>query len=257
MKLERYAPSDILKPFVRAFLIIESEDGTNNKVLPDTSLVMAFRLKGTTIYSENGSQHNIPASVVTGIRKSSRIISYSKDSATLLVQFNELGAATFLKEPLHELFDQSISLDHFLSKQKIDETEYRLAEAETNLKRISVIEQFLCSELKETRSTLLIGNAVQRIKLAKGNIRIRDLVTSLNISEDPFEKQFRRVVGTSPKQFASIIRFKNLIQNFLPGQNLTAVAYDAGYFDQAHFIKDFRSFTGQTPHNFFKTSSYW
>ena len=88
-------------------------------------------------------------------------------------------------------------------------------------------------------------------------MRINDLITGLFISRDPFEKRFRRIVGTTPKQFSTIVRLRTLIEQHLPDQPLTEVAYKAGYFDQAHFIKDFKAFTGEVPHLFFKAGAYW
>jgi AraC-like DNA-binding protein len=255
--MERYQPCTILQPFVKHFLFIDSEQGMENRILPDTSIVMAFRLKGQIGYTENGTYHNLPLSVITGIRESSRLISYSKNTSTLLVAFNEGGAAAFFKEPLHEFSGISISLDHLVQGAKIRAIEERLAEAPGNRERVKIVEQFLLSELKKTQADLLIREAIQKIKFSKGDLKIKDLLADLPISRDPFEKRFRRITGTSPKQFSVIIRLKNLINNYSGSTSLTEMAYDAGYFDQAHFIKDFRSFTGQTPHDFFKTAIWW
>jgi AraC-like DNA-binding protein len=65
------------------------------------------------------------------------------------------------------------------------------------------------------------------------------------------EKRFRQAVGTSPKKFASIVRFKHVIQRYDSGRSLTELAYEAGFYDQAHFIKEFKIFTGDTPEGFF------
>ena len=255
--MEKYLPCAILQPFVKHFLIIDSEHGMENRILPDTSIVMAFRLKGQLAYTENGTYHNLPLSVITGIRESSRVISYSKDTATLLVAFNEGGAAAFFKEPLHELSGISISLDHLVQGPKIHAIEEQLAEAPGNREKVKIVEQFLLSELKKTQADLLIREAIQKIKFSKGDIKIKDLLADLPISRDPFEKRFRRITGTSPKQFSVIVRLKNLISSYSGSTSLTEMAYDAGYFDQAHFIKDFRSFTGQTPHDFFRNAEWW
>jgi methylphosphotriester-DNA--protein-cysteine methyltransferase len=113
------------------------------------------------------------------------------------------------------------------------------------------------SELKDTQPDLLIGEAIQQIRLSKGDIKIKELLSGLPISRDPFEKRFRKITGTSPKHFAAIIRLQNLIENYSGAVSLTEAAYSAGYYDQAHFIKDFRSFTGQAPLDFFKTPPMW
>jgi AraC-like DNA-binding protein len=255
--MEQYLPNHLLQPYIKRFMIIESDQGLRNNILPDTSLVMAFRLKGTVSYTEEGINNNLPGAVITGIRKSARVIQYSQQATTLLVIFKEGGAAAFFKEPLHELSDISLSLDYLIQQQKIQDVEERLAEAHNNLHRIAIVERFLLSELKKPQHDGLVLNTIQRIQIAKGDIRIKDMLGELHISRDPFEKRFRRITGTSPKQFAVIIRLRNLIDHYASATSLTDAAYSAGYFDQAHFIKDFRSFTGQTPHEFFKSPLYW
>jgi len=257
MKAERHLPSDRLKPFVKAFMLIESEDGTVNHILPDTSLTLAFGTAGTVAYVEEDGHTRLPVSVITGLRKTSRQLEYAKNSATLVVQFNEAGAASFFREPLHELFGVSVSLDTLIPRRKLDEVEDRLAEANRYAQRIAVVERFMLSQLKEPDSDRLIRKTVQAIKFANGDIRIKDLVADLPISQDAFEKRFRRIIGTSPKQFAKIVRFRNVISQVPQRKSLTDAALTAGYFDQAHFIKDFEAFTGKTPKDFFQSPAFW
>jgi methylphosphotriester-DNA--protein-cysteine methyltransferase len=98
---------------------------------------------------------------------------------------------------------------------------------------------------------------MQQIRSTNGNIKIRNLAASMAISIDPFEKRFRRIVGVSPKQFADTIRLRTLIKQYSASENLTGIALEAGYFDQAHFIKDFRTFTGLAPQQFFRSAAWW
>jgi AraC-like DNA-binding protein len=257
LKAERYLPSDGLKPFVRAFMLIESADGTVNHILPDTSLTLAFRTAGTVAAVEDDARVLLPAAVLTGLRKTSRRLAYAKHSATLVVQFNETGAASFFREPLHELFNASVSLDSLIPWRKLDEVEDRLAAATGNAARVAVVERFLLARLREPEPDRLIREAVQAIHSAHGDLRVKDLVADLPISQDAFEKRFNRVIGTSPKQFAKIVRLRNLIRQVPQRNSLTDAALTAGYFDQAHFIKDFKAFTGKTPHAFFQSPVFW
>jgi AraC-like DNA-binding protein len=255
--MEYFLPSPVLQPYIKSFLVMESEQGMVNRLLPDTSIVIAFRLRGKVAFSDNGVVQPIPQSVISGIRESSRIVDYAKDTANLLVIFKEGGAAAFFKEPLHELGSISVSLDYLIQQSKVRALESALAAADNTHQRIGIIERFFLSELKNTQPDLLIGEAIQQIRLSNGDIKIKKLLSGLPISRDPFEKRFRKITGTSPKHFAAIIRLKNLIENYTGAISLTEAAYSAGYYDQAHFIKDFRSFTGQTPLDFFKTPPLW
>ena len=257
LQVEHYPPSGPLKPYIKTFLIIASGRGTDNRLLPDTSIVLAFRLKGNITDKSQGEVQDLPASVITGLRKSPRFLSYAEGTACLLVIFKEGGAAAIFKEPLHEFFSKSLSLNEIVPASQLDLVEEQLAEANDNKQRVAIVERFLFSRLDERRADLMIAHAIQKIKSASGNIKVRDLAGDMAISLDPFEKRFRRVTGISPKQFADTVRFRNLINQFSSTESLTELALAAGYFDQAHFIKDFRTFTGMSPQQFFKTETWW
>jgi AraC-like DNA-binding protein len=257
MSSTAFIPTPLLRPFIKTFLILESEGGMLNRVLPDTSLVMVFRYKGKVSYQENNISNDLSPSVISGLRKSGRLIRYSKDAGNILVIFKEAGARAFIHEPLHELFDESVSLTQISGYQNVSCIEEQLAEASTNVQRIRVIEQFLVARLQYPKPDLLILSALERIRSAKGILRIKDLAETLCISQDAFEKRFRRIVGVSPKQFSYIIRMRNILSSGLTQQSLTETAFNAGYFDQPHFNKDFKLFTGQTPTDFLKTPLFW
>lgn len=257
MNIESHTPTDLLSPFIKTYLIIESQDELINRVLPDTSLALAFRYKGQVNYITGNFLNSLPTSVISGLRTSVRLINYSKDTTTIIILFKEAGAAAFFKEPLHELFEESISLDNFISHRKISIIEEQLAEAQNNNQRIAFVEQFLLSKLSNQGPDKLIYAAIQKIYAAKGIVRIKELAGTLYISHDAFEKRFRKTVGTSPKRFSSIVRMKSIIKQRQQSQTLTDIAFDAGYFDQPHFNKDFKLFTGQTPTDFFKSPLFW
>jgi AraC-like DNA-binding protein len=257
MNMHTHLPSAPLRPFIRTYLVIESDDMFVNRLLPDTSLVIAFRFKGQTNYIQNQETEDLPLSVVSGLRKSARLVGYAKDTGNILVLFKEAGASAFFKEPLHEFYDLSLSLDHFIPKQKISLVEEQLADAVNNDQRISVVEQFLLSKLYGSAPDPLISLAIQKIHTANGVLKIKDLADTLYMSPDAFEKRFRKIAGTSPKQFSSIIRMKSIISQRPQGQLLSDLAYNAGYFDQPHFNKDFKVFTGQTPTDFFNAPPLW
>lgn len=257
MKIIDFIPTEQLKPFVKTYRIIESEYELTNRVLPNTSLAIAFRCKGDVNYIQENRNDKLPISTISGIRKSVRLINYAKDTATLVVQFKEAGAKAFFKEPLHELFEESVSLDNFIPRQKIAIIEELLAEAKTNNQKIAIIEQFLLSRLHNYKPDDLISAAINIIQSKKGIVKIKELANALFISQDAFEKRFRKTIGSSPKQFCYVVRIKSIIDHKQKNQNLIDLAFDAGYFDQPHFNKDFKLFTGQTPTEFFNFPSFW
>ena len=132
--------------------------------------------------------------------------------------------------------------------------EEQLQEATMDVDRIHIVEQFLISRVSCTVPDPLVLHALALIHQSKGNIRIKTLADQLNISQSPLEKRFRQAVGTPPKKFAAIVRFKHVLQQYNPREPLGGLGHEAGFYDQAHFIKTFKAITGETPETFFGQS---
>ena len=253
MRFEFFIPSDILKPFVKTFAIQEADEERSYKVLPDTSIVIGFQYKGRLSLIENNQASKLTTAGVTGLTDQYKTFKTSGDIGSILVYFNETGARTFFKQPLHELFQESMSLDNFILRSELLVLEEQLGEARTDQHRINIVEQFLMSRMTVEAPDKLVAAALALIHQHKGNIRIGALAKQLYISQSPLEKRFRQTVGTSAKKFASIVRLKHVLKNFTPGQSFTELGYEAGFYDQAHFIKEFKSFTGESPSQYFSS----
>jgi AraC-like DNA-binding protein len=255
MLVNTFTPSATLSPFVERYVIVESALERVNRLLPDTSIAMAFRLRGHTEYINKNSSTPLPSSVVSGLRKTPRLVSYSPGSATLIVLFKTSGASAFFRQPLHTLFEENVALKEVINYSSVQRAEDELAVCSDHCHRIKVIEQFLLSQL-HLISDPLIANALSRINAATGNLRIKTLAESLHLSQDAFEKRFRKAVGSTAKQFSMILRMKS-VTHFGKKANVTNLALAAGYFDSAHFNKEFKLFTGQTPSEFFSKAPAW
>lgn len=250
MKFDKHFPSERLKPYIRYFVVSENEVENEYKVFPSSGLVIGFQYKGQLSEVKDGTAGRLSAAGITGISRSYKVFRNSANIGTILVYFTEIGFTHFTSLPTNELFNQSISLDHVFDKNTIAEIEERLASAATDKQRIQLVERFMLSQLRDIRADKLIVEAVRLIYESKGTIRIKELNEKLFISESPFEKRFRKVVGTTPKKFSSIIRFNSILDNLNETKSLTEICYENNFFDQAHFIKDFKQFTGDTPENF-------
>lgn len=219
--------------------------------MPDTGIVVGFQYKGRLSRLEGDKENRLSISGVSGLTDRSRTFRNSPDIGTILVIFREAGASQFFKEPIHEIFRESISLDNFMLRSELLCLEEMLAEADTDTERIKAIENFFMQRMTHVQPDKLVATALALIHKSKGNIRINELMDQLHISQSPLEKRFRQAVGTSPKKFASIVRLKHVIQQYNPASSLTELGYEAGFYDQAHFIKEFKAFTGDTPQQFF------
>lgn len=257
MKVEKIFPSDRLAPFIKEYLFIEAPVGAETKTLPDTALIMSFRFRGNVSSKGYHCSTTLPASALAGLRKSVRIFAYHPMTTNLLIVFREGGFSHFSIYPAHEFFEETVSDNHIFCCSEVDRILEQLAESDNNATRIRIIESALIPKLLSSKRDHTIDLAVQRIKERNGTLRMNELATSLNISQDRFEKRFRASMGTSPKQFANIVRLRYVIKKYSERGSLTSAAFDSGYFDQSHFIKNFQSFTGESPTQFFRSTSFW
>ncbi len=247
----------MLKPYIREFLIIEADQAIKTKTIPDTSIVLTFRINGEVFKAGQGEKHPLPVNALTGLRNSLREFYYAPQTINLLVLLNEGGIKAFSKIPAHELFCKSISTENLFRASELSLLSEQLAETPNNNTRVKLVEAFLKKKLITNTDDALIHCAARLIKQQNGMVMVKDLVKSLPISLDPFEKRFRAVIGTTPKHYAGIVRLRNLISKYPTHATLTETSCEAGYFDQAHFIKDFKLFTGQSPKVFFQSQQYW
>ncbi|MFH6982519.1 helix-turn-helix domain-containing protein [Marinoscillum luteum] len=250
MKFDRHPPTERLKPYIKYFVVSENELGSEYKVFPSSGLVIGFQYKGQ-LSAMNGKQEDrLSTSGITGISKSYKTFKNTPNIGTILVYFTETGFTHFASHPANELYNLSLSLADIFDQGVTKEVEEKLFSATTDLQRIQIVEAFLLSQLKDIQADRLIVEAVKLLCQSQGTIRIQELLEKLHISQSAFEKRFRKVVGTTPKKFASIIRFNAVLDSLNEDKSLTEICYEHHFFDQAHFIKDFRLFTGDTPEQF-------
>jgi AraC-like DNA-binding protein len=250
VKFEKHYPSEQLKPYIKYFVVSENEVENEYKVFPSSGLVIGFQYKGHLLTLKGNTESKLTTAGITGITDGYKVFKNSAGIGTILVYFTEIGFTHFASHPANELFNLSISLDYIFDKDSITEVEEKLAIANSDKIRIKIVEQFLISQHKDIHTDKLIVEAVKLIYQSNGTIRIRELHEKLFISQSPFEKRFRKVVGTTAKKFASIVRFNTVLENLNEAKSLTEICFENIFFDQAHFIKDFKHFTGDTPENF-------
>ncbi|QQR85882.1 MAG: helix-turn-helix transcriptional regulator [Flavobacteriales bacterium] len=245
-------PCQALRPFVERYAVVRSTSNAPYTVLPGTGLVMGFQFSGAVKRMEPYGSRKLHRSGVTGMQGSAVTFQSEAGTGTVLVFFREAGATAFFPEPLNELFGQSLSLEQFMLRSELVLLEERLEEAATDAGRVSVVEAFLIERLRPAKPDALVVGALALIHRSKGSIRIEQLAEQLHTSRSPLERRFRKAVGATAKQYAGIVRMRAVLQAHVPGTALLDTALEAGFYDQAHFIKTFRAFTGEAPQRFFE-----
>jgi AraC-like DNA-binding protein len=245
-------PSAALQRFVKRFEVTHSLTERMHTLLPDTSLVACFRLDGVALI--NGASA-LPSAILSGLQDRTRVITHLAGSQVLLTVFTETGAAAFLSEPLDLLFNQTMPIDCLVRRSRLDELHEQLVEAGDFRRRTEVLERFMLRQLRADAPDAVAEAAAAHIRNRHGVVRMERLARAMGLSLSALERRFRRNVGASPRKFASITRMRQVLRLRKAGGSLTEIAHRAGYFDQSHFIHDFRRFTGLAPESFFREYS--
>jgi AraC-like DNA-binding protein len=243
-------PSGALLPFVKRFLVVEFPSRHDDVHLPDTHPVAAFSFRGRCRIDGDGWA---PAASFTGPREILRAHQHCEGHAVLLARFTPAGAAAFLRPPLEEFAGSTIDLAGVLGRpEELDRLRERLAGAANHRRRIKLLESFLLTHIRFSTPDPLMTAAVDWLERDTEAKRIAELTRYIGLSQSALERRFRRTLGISPKRFASIVRLQRAVRLQGGGADLTTISQAAGYFDQAHFIHDFRRATGRPPEMFFR-----
>lgn len=256
MRVRVVSPSPDLAPFVRRIEIVEASEAATRVLFPEPGLLLGIRFAGKAVLQGDGGARELPRSTVTGMRGTVRRMHTAAEGGIVVVKFRPEGAAALFEPPLHESYGAILPLADWFRASEVGILEERLAEAPDHSARITVVEAFLRERLRDHRADPLIGAAVEKIHRAPGEIRIARLADELGLSVDALEKRFRRAVGCSPKQFASILRMRKVVRGLRSGMSLTELALEAGYYDQSHFIRHFRAMAGMSPRRFLSNESF-
>jgi AraC-like DNA-binding protein len=247
------APHPALRPFIQRFLVVEFPAFHRDAHLPDTRPVAAFSFRGRCRLA--GGQW-APLAAFTGLRETLRSHEHCHEHAVLLATFTPVGAAAFLRTSLEEFSGATTDLAGILGRpEELDRLHEQLAGAQKHGRRIALLEDFLLARVRVSAPDPLAAAAVAWFEQGTGVKRIDDLARYIGLSQSALERRFRKVVGLSPKKFASLIRLRHAVRLRANGADFTAVAHGAGYFDQSHFINDFRRATGSAPDAFFRQAA--
>lgn len=246
MQVRRFQPGPALAPFVRCFTVVESSEEATRTLIPDGSVTLGVRYRGHATQLDAGGLR-LTGVTLAGIQTTARVMRTAPDSGIVLAMFRPGAAARWFGQPLHELFGMTVGLDLLLRRGDVERLHQQVLEANVDAARVAALEAHLLASRGVREPDLLAERAAAAITEARGAIRISALAHQLGIGQDRLEKRFRRSVGASPKQLASMVRVRHAIDSYRPGTTLARLSADAGYFDQSHFNREVRAVTGRAP----------
>lgn len=224
-----------------------------DRLLPDGEVQLIFDLTDYPKYIyDNETLKEIQTCQkvwFSGFRTTPITIPSGQESEMLIVQFKKGKAFPFMMEPMHALTNLVVDAEQAISREILVVRE-QLLEALTPFEKFQLLEAQL---LKQYRSKLkenpFVDFAVTTIVSSPDQYSIRQIAAKAGYSQKHIIKLFKEQVGVTPKAFLKVIRFQKAIQQIEAQRAVdwSAIAYDCGFYDQSHFIANFKGFSGFTP----------
>lgn len=250
-----FSPDDILRPYIDCFWYAEAdlEDGTESAeqlCLPMGMTDLVFLAgKGSCAVFEEGQWTAVPAALITGIYRDAIRWKARGPLRKFGIRFKPESIIRLFQRAPAAIYGQYVEAETFLGKSILPLVN-RITQATDPEEMVRIAEASLADRLRcMPEEQHYLYEAAGLIRKQRGTLSIEALSDQLFISKRQLERSFKEQLGASPKTYNRIIRFRNAYQ-YLTRQETPSwagISYELGYADQAHFIRDFKTFTADTP----------
>lgn len=254
MQVSLTHPHPMLKPYVKGYyyIVLDCSSSEPLDIHPIGYNTIAFTFNPHAVFKpDNGRGYNFNLSYHGYISKYISLTPLQPFISMIVVSFTTTGAFQLFGISQPELVNQIIPIEDVISGSGIlkDNLEEDIL---CERKAVSSIERWLLERLSKKeyyRYAPNIDFSCKLIQTQYGNLRISDLCREVNMSQTNLEDHFKEMIGITPKHYCRIIRFIAAYRFILNSTHIKwdELVYRFNFFDQAHFIRDFKSFFGYSP----------
>lgn len=252
-KAELYSEFEVsaaLQPFIDCIWFGSSVHRSEHFIIPDHTVELIFTTGAIARTRCDGTATSRFASHLAGLKTCPQFVTL-EGHALAAVRFKPGGLYPFIRERMEELVDQSLPLaDVFgLGIIPLEEEVLALLDEDADLeKMVKILDQFFCRMLNQAKILPLVDELMNSIRQHNGNMSVCDFAHKAGVSVKTLERKFKEKIGLPPKRYAGMYRFHQSVLSIDgPAGKLSDVAYDNGYFDQMHFIREVRRYAQCTP----------
>lgn len=251
MRYREHQPCSILAPYVECFWTHTTvgHAGAHQRVLPDGCTDIIVRMS-----------NDRTEAMVVGTMRTAQVVADARSTAYVAVRFRAGGSMPFLGIPLAPLTDSEAGLRDLWGDgaERIAEATTAPSDAEGAAR---ALERALLTRMARVgigkghdRARGLLIAATSALSRTGSAHSVAALAADLGVTERTLERVFNERVGVGPKSFGRIARFRRLVDALAPTAepDWCGHAFDAGYYDQAHMIREFRALAGVTPTDYLR-----
>ncbi len=252
MKFRLIKPAPSLKHYVKTFWVLESNEPFLYHAMADGLPELIFQYSGTANKITLNGNIALPLSYVYGQSDLFKQQVTSANCGIFGVYLYPFVIPELFGLPANELNNQIVDLS-LLPGNDGNELADKMMTACSDEMRVNIISEFIEERILRSKiNDRVVPLSISQIIHAKGKTDIKLMAQQFNISTRQFERKFIARSGFSPKLFSRITRFQSALNEYAnQHKSLTEVAYDCGYYDQSHFIRDFKEFSGLHPKLYF------
>jgi len=224
----------------------EGTDTNHVRVLPDTCVELFVNYTSTPIAIIGDELHK--HSIISFRMSRPMDIQMRKGAGCLAICFYPGMAYKFFHLPMQMLTDTNAALSDVWNKLA-EEIEDKLASARNNDTRVFIVQNYLLRQLSRGKNDLQVAYCLQQVQNTTSLVSVSKLSNDTGISQRHLSRKFQQYIGLSPKEYLRVYRFIQSLTHIKkhPVLSLTEIAYKSGYYDQAHFNRDYKTYTGCTP----------
>ncbi|MYF77614.1 MAG: AraC family transcriptional regulator [Acidobacteria bacterium] len=256
VRYREFAVHEALAPHVRLIWLLECDGpalfGGPERIVADgvVEAIFHYRTPFAMRFADAEASRQ-PVSLLVSQTRRFVEIEPAGAGGFIAVRFHPWGAHQFLPVPMLDVADRATPADEVWRRPDVREIEERIGTAATDAERVNALQAFLLRHLEKHRRPDVSG-LVRTLWRAPPPVRIDRVAESLGVGQRRLERTFETSLGMTPKHLTRLTRFLRACRSLreAPDARLTGVAYDAGFYDQAHFIHEFRAFAGMTPGRF-------
>jgi len=249
-------PDAPLAPFVDCFWDgVGSTEFARSKILPDGRCFLIFNLGGEhAVLPAEGAPRPYRRAWFSGLHDAHLQIESTTWSHLVGVRLQPEGAYRLLAAPMSDFACRVYESDEVFGAV-LERLAERLAACAGAAGRLALLQAWLAVRLREARGWHPnVSHAMQRLFHGGGRVRVDALAGELGVSQKHLIHQFHAQVGMAPKRVARIVAFNRVLARLggAAPKDWATIAQDAGYYDQPHFLREFRRFTGSTPREYLR-----
>ncbi len=262
-RFARFEPIPLLAPYVECYWMLEVPGGQTldqQRMPADGRIEVMFSFGGgSRRVAADGSDDCVVRSYsfVLGARGQGYTLEHFSAPRYVSIRFRPGGLSAFSRVPMTDLTDIYVDLDCIWHQPTVRRLEEQLEAASSAKAQAAIINHALLAKLQPVEHLQRLLYAVYQLESAQSDMTMPLLADTINMSQKHFERLFARYVGFRPSLFARVVRFQQAMYGALyQPETLTLgqLALSAGYYDQAHFSKDFKRFSGVAPKDFFSAT---